>query len=165
MTWYIIQTKPNYEAKVIEGMERKRVEKNLTDITEIFAPEETIIDYKEGKKIEKKKRLYTNYVFVNMEYSDKLFHELKEIRGMVGLIGKVPESEVEKMKKTVAEAPKNKIQIAEGTTVKITEGSFADFSGVVESVDYEKNKVVVKLPIFGRETNMTLDITQITLVN
>lgn len=163
MTWYIIQTKPNYEAKVIEGMERKRAEKNLKDIYEIFAPEETIIDFKDGKRKEKKKRLYTNYVFVNMDYSDQLFHELKDIRGMVGLIGKMPESEVERMKKTISEAPKNRINLEINSTVTITEGSFADFSGVVQAVDYEKNKVTVMLQIFGRETNLTLDIGHITL--
>lgn len=165
MTWYIIQTKPNYEAKVIEGMERKRIDKNLKDIYEIFAPEETIIDFKDGKKRERKKRLYTNYVFVHMEYSDQLFHELKDVRGMIGLIGKIPDAEVEKMKQTISEAPRNKISIEAGTTVKINQGSFEDFSGIVQSVDYEKNKVTLMLQIFGRETNVTLDIEHISLEN
>ena len=163
MTWYIIQTKPNYEAKVIEGMERKRIDKNLKDIYEIFAPEETIIDFKDGKRRERKKRLYTNYVFVHMEYSDQLFHELKDVRGMIGLIGKIPDAEVEKMKQTISEAPRNKISIEAGTTVKINQGSFEDFSGIVQSVDYEKNKVTLMLQIFGRETNVTLDIEYISL--
>jgi transcription termination/antitermination protein NusG len=165
MTWYIIQTKPNYEAKVIEGMERKRIDKNLKDIYEIFAPEETIIDFKDGKRRERKKRLYTNYVFVHMEYSDQLFHELKDVRGMIGLIGKIPDAEVEKMKQTISEAPRNKISIEAGTTVKINQGSFEDFSGIVQSVDYEKNKVTLMLQIFGRETNVTLDIEHISLEN
>lgn len=165
MTWYIIQTKPNYEAKVIEGMERKRIDKNLKDIYEIFAPEETIIDFKDGKRRERKKRLYTNYVFVHMEYSDQLFHELKDVRGMIGLIGKIPDAEVEKMKQTISEAPRNKISIEADTTVKINQGSFEDFSGIVQSVDYEKNKVTLMLQIFGRETNVTLDIEHISLEN
>lgn len=163
MTWYIIQTKPNYEAKVIEGMERKKAEKNLNDIHEIFAPEETIVDYKDGQKRERKKKLYTNYVFVNMEYSDPLFHELKGVRGMIGLIGKIPDTEIERMKKTISEAPKNKVNIEIDSTVKIKEGSFAEFFGVVQSVDYEKNKVTVMLQIFGRETSLTLDISSISV--
>lgn len=165
MTWYIIQTKPNYEAKVIEGMNRKKEDKNLKDIYEIFAPEETIIDYKDGKKRERKKRLYTNYVFVHMEYSDQLFHELKDVRGMIGLIGKIPDAEVERMKQTISEAPRNKISIDVGATVKINTGSFENFSGIVQSVDYEKNKVTLMLQIFGRETNITLDIENISLEN
>lgn len=165
MTWYIIQTKPNYEAKVIEGMERKKADKNLKDIYEIFAPEETIVDYKDGKKRERKKRLYTNYVFVHMEYSDQLFHELKDVRGMIGLIGKIPDAEVERMKQTISEAPRNKINIEVNSTVKINQGSFEDFSGIVQSVDYEKNKVTLMLQIFGRETNLTLDIEHISLDN
>ena len=165
MTWYIIQTKPNYEAKVIEGMERKKADKNLKDIYEIFAPEETIVDYKDGKKRERKKRLYTNYVFVHMEYSDQLFHELKDVRGMIGLIGKIPDAEVERMKQTISEAPRNKINIEVNSTVKINQGSFEDLSGIVQSVDYEKNKVTLMLQIFGRETNLTLDIEHISLDN
>jgi transcriptional antiterminator NusG len=169
MAWYILQTNPNYEAKVIEGIEKRKVEGKLLGIQEVFAPEDLITEYKDGKKKERKKKRFSNYLYVEMEYSDSIWHELKGIRGVVGFLGitknrpsEVPLAEIEKMKKEISgEIPKPKVIFEIGSNVRITSGSFADFIGIVKSVDYEKNKAVIELRIFGRETPVDMPLNEI----
>ena len=166
MPWYTLQTNPNYEAKVIEQIEIRKKEKNIDAIREIFSPVELIVDYKDGKKRERKKRLYSNYLFIEMDYSDTVWHSLKGIKGVVGFVGNrtnpiaTPEKEIEIMKARISgEAPKPKVIFELESKVRITSGSFVDFYGVVKSVDYEKNKVKVAINIFNRETLMDLDLS------
>lgn len=170
MSWYTLQTKPNYEAKVLEGIELRRTEKNIHQIREVFAPEEIIVEYKDGKKKERKKRLYTNYIFVEMDYSDEVWHALKGIKGVVGFLGNkshptvLPQREIDSMKKAISdETPKHKVTFELETKVRITSGSFADFFGIIKSVDYEKNKAKVMINIFSRETEVELSLTDIEL--
>ena len=172
MSWYTLQTNPNYEAKVIEGIEARKAEKNLEQIREIFAPEELLVEYKDGKKKERKKRLYTNYIFIEMDYSDEVWHALKGIRGVVGFVGLgnrshptvLPDREIATMKAQVGgDTPKPKVMFAPESKVRINSGSFADFFGVVQSVDYEKNKAKVMINIFNRETMVDLELNSLQL--
>lgn len=163
MSWYTLQTSPNYEAKVTEAINKKMVEG--LPIREIFAPIETVFELKDGKKVEKKKRLYTNYIFVEMDYSDSIWHSLKGIRGVVGFIGAkgrpavVSDREIGSMKEQISsEAPKPKVSFEDGSKVRITSGSFADFYGVIKNVDYSKNKAKVGINIFNRETEVELEL-------
>lgn len=172
MPWYTLQTKPLYEAKVIEGIEKRRVEKNLTQIREVFAPEELLVEYKDGKKKERKKRLYTNYIFIEMDYSDEVWHALKGINGVVGFVGNkshpavLPQKDVDVMKAQISgDIPKPKIVFELETEVRITAGSFADFIGVIKSVDYEKNKAKVAINIFSRETEVDLSLSDLEIAN
>ncbi len=163
MAWYTLQTRPNYEAKVTEEIEKKIAQG--TPIREIFAPIETIFELKNGQKVEKKKRLYTNYIFIEMDYSDATWHVLKGIRGVVGFIGSkgkpvaVSDKEIASMKEQISsEAPTPKLVFESGSKVRITEGSFADFYGVIKNVDYSKNKAKVGINIFNRETEVEIEI-------
>lgn len=169
MAWYTLQTNPNYEGKVTQELEAL-ISKGLP-IFEIFAPIETIFELKNGVKKEKKKRVYTNYIFINLEFSDAVWHSIKKIRGVVGFIGnvgkptKLNESEIQKMKDSISsEKPKPKIIYDIDTKVRIKDGTFADFNGVVKNVDYNKNKVKVTLNIFNRETEVDLDISSIEAI-
>ncbi len=166
MSWYTLQTSPNYEAKVTAAIEKKMLEGIA--IREIFAPIETIFELKNGKKVEKKKRLYTNYIFVEMDYTDSTWHALKGIRGVVGFIGPkgkpaiVPDKKIEEMKAQISsEAPKPKVMFEDGSKVRITSGSFNDFYGVIKSVDYSKNKAKVGINIFNRETEVEIELPAI----
>lgn len=168
MSWYTLQTRPNYEKKVTSEMERK-IASGLA-IEEIFAPIETVFELVNGVKKERQKRLYTNYIFLNMEYSDQIWHELKSIRGVVGFIGQkgrpaiVPEKEIEAMKIQVSgEAPKPKVMFEVGSRVRITSGSFVDFYGVVRSVDYAKSKAKVVITIFNRDTEVEIELSAIEI--
>jgi len=168
MSWYTMQTRPNYEAKVTLEIELKIA--NGLPIREIFAPIETIYELKDGVKKERKKRVYTNYIFIEMDYSDEIWHALKGIRGVIGFIGSktrpaiVSDKEIEVMKAKVSgEVPKPKIMFDVGARVRIASGSFADFYGVIKSVDYSKSKAKVAINIFNRETEVDLELTSIEL--
>ena len=170
MPWYTLQTTPNYEAKVIEQIELRKKEHNIDAIREIFSPQENIVEYKDGKKKERLKRLYSNYLFLEMDYSDKVWHSLKGIKGVVGFVGNrinpvaVPDREIEAMKNKIdVQAPKPRISYEIGTKVRIKDGSFVDFYGVIKSVDYEKNKAKVSVNIFNRETDVDLELNTIEI--
>lgn len=169
MSWYTLQTNPNYESKVMEQIEQRKIEKNLP-IREIFSPEETIVSFKNGQKKERKKKLYSNYVFIEMDYSNEVWHALKGIKGIVGFIGDknspmvVPNRDIEKMKsKTLSDTPRPKVLFEINSKVRITSGSFADFYGVIKFVDYEKNKAKISITIFNRETEVDLDLPLLEL--
>jgi transcription termination/antitermination protein NusG len=170
MAWYTLQTNPNYEAKVIEGLNQRIEEKGLTAITEIFSPEESITEIKDGKKKERMRRLYTNYIFINMEYSDEIWHHLKGIRGVVGFVGatnrshpsRVPDSQIAEMKARVSgSAPKPKVIFAQNDNVRIKTGAFADFNAIVKTVDYDKNKASLEVTVFGRPTPVEIALDSI----
>lgn len=170
MSWYTLQTSPNYEKKVTSEIEKKIA--NGLPITEIFAPIETIFEIVNGVKKERQKRLYTNYIFLDMEYSDQIWHALKGIRGVVGFIGQkgrpavVPQKEIDAMKAQISgEAPKPKIVFDVESRVRITSGSFADFYGIIRNVDYSKNKAKVAINIFNRETEVDIDLSTLELDN
>lgn len=163
MSWYTLQTRPNYEAKVTQAIEKKIAEG--LKIREIFAPIETVFELKDGKKVEKKKRVYTNYIFVELDYNDLIWHSLKEIKGVVGFIGPkgkpavLSEKEVEHMKlKVQTEAPKPKIMFDKGASVRINSGSFENSIGVIKDVDYSKSKAKVEINIFNRSIEVDLDL-------
>lgn len=172
MAWYTIQTKPNFEAKAIEGIEKRIKEQDLVQVREIFAPVENVVEYKDGKKIEKKKRLYTNYIFIEMDYSEQLWHALKGVNGVVGFVGDrnkpipVPMKDIESMKKQAnSEAPKHKVEFQVDASIRIKSGTFADFFGTIKSVDYERNKAKVLINIFGRETVLDLELSDVELAS
>jgi transcriptional antiterminator NusG len=169
MSWYTLQTQPNYENKVIEQIESRVKEKGLVQIREIFAPEEIIVDYKDGVKKERKKKLYSNYVFIEMDYNQDIHHHLKGIRGVKGFVGNktnpsvLPDREIDIMKARISvDTPKHKVQYEINTSVKIVGGSFDGFQGVIKAVDYERNKAKVEVHIFGRETIVDMELNSLT---
>lgn len=179
MAWYILQTNTNYEAKVIEGINKLKSENNLTKVREefaskvreIFAPEELIVEYKDGKKKEKMKKLYTNYIYIEMDYEPEFSHIFKGIRGVVGLLGDknrpsvIPDAEVAKLKAQLSgDTPKPKVVFELEENVRIKSGAFADFNAVVKGVDYEKNKIKVELKVFGRETITEMSMSEVETV-
>jgi transcriptional antiterminator NusG len=170
MAWYTLQTNPNYEAKVIEGLKQRIDEKGLTAITEIFSPEEPITEIKDGKKKERMRRMFTNYIFIDMEYSDEIWHHLKGIRGVVGFVGatnrshpsRVPDAQIAEMKAKISgAAPKPKVIFSQDDNVRIKDGAFIDFNAVVKSVDYDKNRASVEVAVFGRATPMEIALDSI----
>lgn len=168
MSWFTLQTKPNYEAKVTSEIEKKIA--NGLPIKEIFAPIETVYELKNGVKKERQKRIYTNYLFLDMEYSDETWHSLKSINGVVAFIGQkgkpstVSEKEISAMKAQVSnDAPKPKVIFEIESRVRITSGSFEDFRGIIRSVDYAKNKAKVAITIFQRENEVDIELSAIEL--
>jgi transcription termination/antitermination protein NusG len=177
MKWYIIQTNPQYENKVLEEIAKKKADltgQGLGDkIGEFFSPEESIVTYKDGKKKEAKKKLYSNYIFIEMDFDEKVWHSLNSIKGVANFVGAnvgksfsrptpISSREIEEIKKRIsADAPKPKVMFSENEKVFIKEGPFKEFYAMVREVNYEKNKVRVVVTIFGRETETEMDLSNI----
>lgn len=170
MTWLTIQTQANYERKVAEEIQN-RINKgvnHLERIHEIFCPMVNIIEHKNGKPVETAKVMLPKYIFLNVDYVDGIWHALRDIRGFQGFIGAkdrpspVPQKEIDSIKAKLEVTPvAPKVVYSENEKVRINEGPFKDFYGVVSSVDYEKNRIKVNVTIFGRETPVELTLNQI----
>lgn len=171
--WYTLQTQPNYESKVIEQIEARVKTQGLTEIREIFAPEKVMVEFVNGVKKERKKRLYSNYIFLEMDYNEDVHHKLKGLRGVVGFVGnrakptRVPEAEIAKMKAQISDdTPKYKVEFDLESTVKIENSGtgFDGFEGIVKEVDYEKGKAKIEVHIFGRPTKMDMALSSLIAI-
>lgn len=164
MTWYILQTNSQYEAKVMTGIEQKIRENNLP-IREIFSPMGTTKVIKDGVAKDKQYRLFPTYIFLEMDYDDSIWHYLRGIRGVVKIIGNgnrptpVPTKEVEDMKKSAEDGSFiSKTPFKMDEMVRIVEGSFNGCIGNIVKIDEDKNKVTVNVMVFNRETPVEIDM-------
>jgi transcriptional antiterminator NusG len=165
MSWYTIQTASNCETKVINEIKNIIKLNNIDYVREIFSPEETLIEFKGGQKKEKKRRLYSNYVFIEMDYNDILWHLFGKIKGFIGFIGSknnpaiISEKEIANIKGIINSGEiKHKVMFELNSKVRITKGSFSDFIGMIKSVDYKKNKAKVVVTVFNRETEVEVEL-------
>ena len=171
--WYIIQTFSGFEQKVAETLKDtiKKKEKLLEDkIEDILVPTHEITEVKRGKRVQRKKKYFPSYVLVKMEMNKELYHMIKNINKVTGFLGTtgipapVPEKEINKIMGRIKEgtlAPKTQITFDIGEQVKVCEGPFASFSGLVEEVDEEKSRLKVSVSIFGRPTPIDLEYNQV----
>lgn len=170
MSWYVLQVQSLYENKVIEAIAKRQSEGRLETITRVFSPEIITTEYKDGKKIERKKRLLSNYIYLQMDYTDEAWHILKAIRGVQKFLGNgskptiLADSEIERLEKEInSDTPKPKVIYDINTDVRIINGPFSDFVGVIKSVDYEKNKAEVEVQVFGRETKVEMELNSLEI--
>ena len=172
-SWYIIQTFSGFEHKVAETLKDtvKKKEKLLEDkIEDILVPTHEITEVKRGKRVQRKKKYFPSYVLVKMEMNKELYHMIKNINKVTGFLGTtgipapVPEKEINKIMGRIKEgtlAPKTQVTFDIGEQVKVCEGPFASFSGLVEEVDEEKSRLKVSVSIFGRPTPIDLEYNQV----
>ena len=172
-SWYIIQTFSGFEHKVAETLKDtiKKKEKLLEDkIEDILVPTHEITEVKRGKRVQRKKKYFPSYVLVKMEMNKELYHMIKNINKVTGFLGTtgipapVPEKEINKIMGRIKEgtlAPKTQVTFDIGEQVKVCEGPFASFSGLVEDVDEEKSRLKVSVSIFGRPTPIDLEYNQV----
>lgn len=171
LNWYIVQTRTGYEHRVKDLLEHGIQEFNLTEhFGEIIIPSEEIIEMRAGKKRKTKRKIFPGYVLVKMNLNDKTWHFVKEIPHVTGFINAggrpipLSEQEAKNILQQIEEGaakPKPKVLYEPGEVVRIIEGPFADFNGVVEEVNYDKNLVRVSVLIFGRSTPVDLEFSQI----
>lgn len=169
--WYIVQTYSGYENKAkIALQERISSAGAERYFDEIFIPTETVVENRNGKRREVKKKFYNGYIFVKMEVNDQTWHIVKSAPKVVGFVGNekiptpVPESEVKKITQKIEEGSlqtKPSFAFSQGDKVKIIEGNFKDFTGTVEEVDEEKERLKVYVEIFGRPTSVEFDFNQV----
>lgn len=171
MHWYIVQTYSGYENKAKQALEIRIGQNNLEDyFEEVFIPTETVTEVRNGKKRQVKRKFYNGYIFVKMHVTDESWHLVKHTPKIVGFLGNqrdpvpVPEDEVKRITERIEEGnlkAKTSYSFQQGDKVRIIEGNFKDFTGNVEEVNDEKEKLRVFVEIFGRPTSVEFDFDQV----
>ena len=169
--WYIVQTFSGFEQKVAETLKETIKKKELGDkITDVLVPTHEVTEVKRGKRVQRKKKYFPSYVLVKMEMNKELYHMIKNIQKVTGFLGttgtpaRVSDKEIDKIMGNIKEGllvPKPSVSFDIGEQVKVCEGPFASFSGLVEEVDEDKLKLKVSVLIFGRPTPIELEYNQV----
>ena len=173
--WYVIHTYSGYENKVKANLERRIHSMNMQDkIFRVLVPMEDEVEFKDGKRKITPKKVFPGYVLVEMDMDDGSWYVVRNTSGVTGFVGSpgsgekpVPlqDKEVKTILKQMGiETPKLKIDFAKGDRVKVTSGPFFDFTGIVDEIQPEKEKVRALISIFGRETPVELEFYQIEKV-
>lgn len=165
--WYVIHTYSGYEKKVKTTLEKLVENRGLQEmITEIEVPTEEVIEYKDGKKKIIQRKKFPGYVFVKMVYNEEIWYIVRNTRGVTGFVGPnanrplpLTEEDLVTMGFTTNWVPSVDYEV--GDTVRIIGGPFADNVCVVESIDAEKSQVKVNISMFGRETPVSVDFSQV----
>lgn len=174
MNWYVIHTYSGFENKAkIALEERIKSLKKEAYFGEIIVPEENVVELVKGQKRTTKRRFFPGYILVNMMLTDETWHIVKETPKITGFVGDkirpmpIAEAEVQKLTNRISEGqlkPKPRISFAEGENVRVIDGPFANFNGIVEDVNQDKGKLKVLVSIFGRSTPIELDFIQVEKV-
>ena len=169
--WYIVQTFSGFEQKVADTIKETIKKKELNDkITEVLVPVHEVTEVKRGKRVQRKKKYFPSYVLVKMEMTKDLYHMIKNIQKVTGFLGsegtpaRVSDLEIDKILGNIKEGslvPEPSVTFDVGEQVKVCEGPFASFSGLVEEVDEDKSKLKVSVSIFGRPTPIELEYNQV----
>jgi len=169
--WYVVHTYTGYEMKAKQNLEdRVRQLANEDRFGEILVPTENIVELVKGKKKESKRKFFPGYILVNMELNEETWYIVKNTPKITGFVGggmttpPIPEGEVKRITQQIAEGslkPKPKADFEKGEGVRIIDGPFTSFNGIVEDVRPEKGKLRVSVSIFGRSTPVELDFTQV----
>ena len=170
--WYSVSVLSNFEKRIAEQIRTAVEEGGLhEEIEEVLVPEEEVIEIRRGKKVSTERRFMPGYVLVHMEMSDRGYHLISSINRVTGFLGPqgrpmpMRDAEVQGILGRVEEgieAPRTLISFEIGDKVKVNDGPFEDFDGMVEGVDDGTQKLKVSVSIFGRETPVELDFTQVT---
>ena len=169
--WYIVQTFSGFEQKVAETLKETIKKKELNNqIEEVLVPIHEVTEVKRGKRVQRKKKYFPSYVLVKMEMNKELYHMIKNIQKVTGFLGTtgnpapVSSNEIGKILGNIKEgalSPEPSLTFEVGEQVKVCEGPFASFSGLVEEVDEDKLKLKVSVSIFGRPTPIELEYNQV----
>ncbi len=170
--WYSVSVLSNFEKKIAEQILQAVEEQGLQDqIDEVLVPTEEVIEIRRGKKVTAERRFMPGYVLVRMEMSDQGYHLINSINRVTGFLGPqgrpmpMRDAEVQAILGRVAEGeetPRTLIHFEVGEKVKVNDGPFEDFDGMIEEVDDENQRLKVSVVIFGRETPVELEYTQVT---
>ncbi|MDA8635722.1 transcription termination/antitermination protein NusG [Rhodobacteraceae bacterium] len=170
--WYSVSVLSNFEKKIAEQIKTSVVEANLGgEIEEVLVPTEEVIEVRRGKKVTAERRFMPGYVLVRMEMSDQGYHLINSINRVTGFLG--PQGRPMPMRDAEVNAILNRVQEGEesprtllhyeiGEKVKVSDGPFEDFDALVEGVDDDNQRLKVTVSIFGRETPVELEYTQVT---
>ncbi len=172
LQWYVVHAYSNFEHKVKSSLVDRVRRAGLQDkFGEILVPTEEVVEMREGQRRKSERKFFPGYVLVQMEMDDETWHLVKEVPKVLGFIGgssdkpaPISDKEAQAILNRVqegADKPRPKILFEPGEVVRVTDGPFNDFSGVVEQVNYDKSKVRVAVQILGRSTPVELDFSQV----
>lgn len=170
--WYSVSVLSNFEKKIAEQIRTSVIEAGLEDeIEEVLVPTEEVIEVRRGKKVTTERRFMPGYVLVRMEMSDQGYHLINSMNRVTGFLGPqgrpmpMRDAEVNSILNRVQEgeeAPRTLLTFEVGEKVKVNDGPFEDFDGLVEFVDDANQRLKVTVSIFGRETPVELEFTQVS---
>ncbi len=168
--WYGVHTYSGFENKVrLNLLERIKNEGMEECFEEILIPSETVVELKKGEKKTSSRKFFPGYILIKMELTDETWHIVKETSKVTGFVGgntpfPISDEEVGKISRRMeegAEKPRPKVQFEVGETVRVVDGPFLNFSGIVEDVKPDKGKLRVTVTIFGRATPVELEFMQV----
>lgn len=171
--WYVVHAYSGFENYVMKALrERAALDGLAESFGEIIVPTEEVVEMRGGQKRKSERKFFPGYVLVNMEMDEKTWYLVKKTPKVLGFIGgtsdkpaPISDAEADRILQRVqegAEKPKPKVLFEIGEMVRVIDGPFADFSGVVEEVNYEKSRMRVAVLIFGRSTPVELEFKQVT---
>jgi transcription termination/antitermination protein NusG len=169
--WYIVHAYSNFERKVAEAIKDRAKAAGLAHLfDEVLVPTEEVVEVRRGRKVSSERKFFPGYVLVKMDMTDAAYHLIKNTPKVTGFLGAdhkptpIPEKEAERIKGQVAEGidrPKPSISFEVGEQVRVSDGPFASFNGVVEDVDEARARLKVAVSIFGRATPVELEYGQV----
>lgn len=173
--WYVVHAYSGYEKQVLRSLNERIKRLDMEEyFGEILVPTEEVVEIKNGQKRKSERKFFPGYVLVQMEMNEDSWHLIKDTPRVMGFIGgtadkpaPITEKEADAILRRVhegAEAPRPKTLFEPGEMVRVIEGPFADFNGVVEGVNYEKSRLQVAVMIFGRSTPVELEFGQVEKV-
>ena len=168
--WYIVHAYSNFEKKVAEDIEVKAKQKGLSELIEqIVVPTEKIVEVRRGRKVDAERKFFPGYVLVRATLTDAVFSLIKNTPRVTGFLGDskpvpVSQKEVDQILNQVqdgVERPKASVSFEIGENVRVSDGPFASFNGIVQEVDEERARLKVEVSIFGRATPVDLEYGQV----
>ena len=169
--WYVIHVYSGFEKKVAESIEEQAVQSHLSDMIEqVLVPIEEVVEMRRGTKVSAERKFFPGYVLIKMEMSDETWHLVKNTSKVTDILGgrgrPIPISDAEAQQildqvEEGVERPRPSITFSIGEQVRVCDGPFNSFNGLVEEVDEEKARVKVSVSIFGRSTPVELEYSQV----
>lgn len=169
--WYVLHVYSGFEAKVAQSIEEQAVQKNMQDQFErVLVPTEEVVEVRNGKKAQSERKFFPGYVLLKMEMTDESWHLVKNTPKVTGFLGgkgrpvPITEAEADRIIRQVQDGvdrPKQAIIFEVGENVRVSDGPFASFSGLVEEVDEDRARLKVAVSIFGRATPVELEFSQV----
>ncbi|WP_416189596.1 transcription termination/antitermination protein NusG [Neisseria sp. CCUG17229] len=170
--WYVVQAYSGFEKNVQKTLKERIAREGMEEyFGQVLVPVEEVVDIKNGRRTISERKFYPGYVLVEMEMTDESWHLVKSTPRVSGFIGgtanrplPISQREADVIMQQVrsgVEKPKPKVEFEVGQSVRVNDGPFADFNGVVDEVNYERNKLRVSVQIFGRETPVELEFGQV----
>lgn len=172
MHWYAVQVLSGYENRVVDMLKQRIAENHLEQyFGDILVPTEEVVEMRSGQKRRSQRKFFPGYVLINMEMNDDTWYLVKSIPSVRRFIGgsrerpsAISRQEADEVLQRIQEGvgkPKPKVRFEAGEVVRVVEGPFSDFNGVVEEVNYEKSRLRVAVLIFGRSTPVDLEFSQV----